>query len=456
MTKTAAELDTAAAVLDAVRSERHAADAAEARILALAVDWAAMHSVDSIEDAACDWYGNQPIPVAGEGAPLVAEFSIADFATALRLPTDVGKAYVGEALELRYRLPKTWQQVLDGKLPAWRARRIARATIGLTREAAAYVDSKVWFSAHTINPAALDRLVATAIAQFMPAEAEARQQAAAETRHFDIDTRHHDLNGLSGTATVHGTLDLADALDLETAIADVAGQLKNLGSEDSLDVRRAAAVGEIARRQLSLDLTGDSDGPGSSVEEVAQQPSRNQGRTADRSVVLHLHLSEEAIHGAGGVGRLDNVNLAVLEQQIRTWCGTAGQIVVKPVIDLATCAPVDRHDPPASMTDQVDLRDRHCAFPWCSRPARRCDRDHVVPYRPGDSTCACNLAPLCGRHHRLKTHGHWRYLALVPGTYLWTSPYGYQYLVDDTGTNDVSSERSRHGRCATYSTNEDP
>ncbi len=222
MTKTAPELDTAAAVLDFVRDRRAAADAAEADLLKAAVDWAAMHSTDSIYDAACDWYGDHPIPVAGPGAPLVAEFSIAEFATAIGLPTEVGKAYVGEALELRHRLPKTWAQVLDGKLPAWRARRIARATIGLSAEAAAYVDSKVWFCAHTIRTTALDRLIATAITQFMPAEAEARQQAAADGRHVDIDTRHHDLNGLSGTATLHGTLDLADALDLESAISQTA------------------------------------------------------------------------------------------------------------------------------------------------------------------------------------------------------------------------------------------
>ena len=88
----------------------------------------------------------------------------------------------------------------------------------------------------------------------MPAEADARQQAAADGRHFEIDTRLHDLNGLSGTAEVHGTLDLADALDLEAAVAGTAATLKDLGSEDSLDVRRAVAVGEIARRQLALDL----------------------------------------------------------------------------------------------------------------------------------------------------------------------------------------------------------
>jgi len=131
---------------------------------------------------------------------------------------------------------------------------------------------------------------------------------------------------------------------------------------------------------------------------------------------------------------------------------------VRPVIDLADCQPVDSHEIPARMAEQVDLRDRHCVFPWCSRPARSCDHDHVTPWKPdgaGGPTCPCNLAPLCRRHHRHKTHGKWRYLVLKPGTYLWTSPHGYHYLVDHHGTADVSPDRRpRHGRRASSSTNE--
>ena len=142
----------------------------------------------------------------------------------------------------------------------------------------------------------------------MPDEAEARRQAAADGRRFEIDPRHHELNGLSGTADVYGTLDLADALDLEAAVAGTAATLKDLGSQDSLDVRRAAAVGEIARRQLALDLSGDHDD---------ETGSASTTKPAGRAVVLNLHLSRAAVTGAGGIGHLDNLNLDVLEQQIR-------------------------------------------------------------------------------------------------------------------------------------------
>ena len=42
---------------------------------------------------------------------------------------------LGDALELRHRLPMTWDRIVKGDLAAWKARRIARQTTGLTREA---------------------------------------------------------------------------------------------------------------------------------------------------------------------------------------------------------------------------------------------------------------------------------------------------------------------------------
>ncbi|HET7072231.1 MAG TPA: hypothetical protein VFI40_15505 [Nocardioides sp.] len=76
------------------------------------------------------------------------------------------------------------------------------------------------------------------------------------------------------------------------------------------------------------------------------------------------------------------------------------------------------------------------------------DKRHVTvhdqrPRGQDGPTCSCNIAPLCRRHHRLKTHSPWSYLVLDPGTYLWTSPHGYQFLRDPVGTVDVSQDRPR-------------
>jgi len=456
VTASEGDLDYPAGVLAAVRVETAAAHRAEARKLQLAVDWAAMHSVDSIHDAATLWaprlgFEEDAVPVAGPGAPLVAEFSVAEFAAAAGLPTEVGRLFLGEALELRYRLPRVWKRAVAGELPAWRARRIARETICLSAEAAAYVDRHVGPVAHRIGPAQTERLVAEAIARHMPETAEETRRAAADGRHFDVD--HHQVS-FAGTSLIHGEVDLADALDLDAAVAVKADELKDLGCTESLDVRRSMAIGELARRQLALDLTTESTPDG-------QQPSRQPRRPgAGRKVVLYLHLHQSAIQGAGGaagecgrVGRVENTRSLVTVEQIRDWCGHPdAHVVVRPVIDLAEHVHVEAYEVPDRIAEPVALRDHACVFPWCTRPARRlapdrhgCDCDHVVPHGKGGATCTRQLAPLCRRHHRIKTHGGWGYTILEPGSYLWTSPHGYQYLRDHEGTLDVTGDRRPPG-----------
>src|SRR3954454_4614257 len=273
--------DTAAGVLEQARADRAVADAAEARLLAHACAWADLHPAESIHDAALlSRHGDQPLAVAGPGAPLVAEFCVAEFAAAVGLPTESGKAYLGEAVELRHRLPRIWARVMAGDLSAWRARRIARQTIALSPAAAGFVDAQVAGFAHRIRPYGVDRLVEEAIVRFMPEEARRRREAAADGRHVHVHT--HQVS-FEGTVWVEAEVDLADALDLDTALSAGAARLADLGSVASLEVRRSEALGEMARRQLSLDL------------DTTDTRTETPNPTPGRQVVLHVHLSENAI-----------------------------------------------------------------------------------------------------------------------------------------------------------------
>ncbi len=203
------------------------------------------------------------------------------------------------------------------------------------------------------------------------------------------------------------------------------------------------AAGELARRQLALDLTADDDGD-------SDQVSTCSTKTKPRQVVLYVHLSEAAITGTSvdGTGlelaRVENRRQVVTADQVRGWCANPDtHVVVKPVIDLAEHIATTAYEIPDRLAEQTDLRDHTCVFPWCTRPARRCDHDHLIPHDPdkpeAGPTCSSNIAALCRRHHRLKTHTTWSYTMLEPGTYLWRSPHGYQYLRDHEGTLDVST-----------------
>jgi hypothetical protein len=177
--------------------------------------------------------------------------------------------FLGESVELAYRLPKTYARVLAGDLVAWRGRRTARSTMTLSLEAVAFVDAQVAPFAHKLGPVAVERLIEEAMVRFDPETAEEKRLAAAEQRKFDIDLQHvtHD-----GVAWVGGCLDAADARDLEHAVRAGAADLAALGSTDSEDVRRSQAVGVLARRQLTLDLNP----PGETTVRA-------------RQVVIHVH-----------------------------------------------------------------------------------------------------------------------------------------------------------------------
>ena len=116
---------------------------------------------------------------------------------------------------------------------------------------------------------------------------------------------------------------------------------------------------------------------------------------------------------------------------------------MKPVIDLNEHIHVEGYEVPDRLREQVTLRDHTCVFPWCTRSARKTDADHVIPYAEGGTTRSDNIAPLCRRHHRLKTHSAWTYTMLEPGSFLWSSPHGYQFLRDHHGTLDVSRDQRR-------------
>src|SRR6187431_61492 len=340
-------LDSASAVLEQARADRAAADAAEARLLSHACAWADLHPAESIGDAVR--YGDTPVPVAGPGAPLVAEFAVAEFAAAVGLPTETGKAYLGEALELRHRLPHTWARVRAGDLPAWRARRIARATIALSLAAAGFVDDQVAGFAHRIRPSGVDRLVEEAVVRFMPDEARRRREAAADGRHAHVHT--HQVS-FEGTVWVEAEVDLADALDLDTALSEGAARLADLGSTASLDVRRSEALGQMARHQLTLDLDTSTD----TSTDTSAKPGAPSTSAPTRQVVLHVHLTEDAISAPGTqlhLARVANTRSFVDAEQVRTWCRAPGTTVtIKPVVDLAEHLRVDQYQVPDRMVAQ--------------------------------------------------------------------------------------------------------
>ncbi|GAA4685714.1 HNH endonuclease signature motif containing protein [Nocardioides nanhaiensis] len=369
------------------------------------------------------------LSVAGTGAPVVSEFAVVELASTLGMGTDAGLTLVGRVLELKYRLPRLYRRVEELQVPVWKAFELADLTQSLPYEAAGHVDRQVEAAAGKIGKRQMERLVAETQARFDPDAAAEAAEKKRERRFFDVgESRRTEsiagtLESLAGTVEVTGCLDAADAADLEAAIRHTARALGKAGCEDSLDVRRAAAVGELARNQLALDLeTGE-----------VQEPLPQHGR----AVELVVHLSDEAFTAAGFmVGRLESTQTPVSADVIRAWCSTAAKITIRPVIDLNGAVHVEQYEVPDRIKQRSRWTDPRCVYPHCNRPGDRCDCDHLKPYEQGGATCTCNLAPLCRRHHRFKTHGAVTYRRLGPGAYEWEFQTGMTIVRDHLGTHE--------------------
>src|SRR5699024_6222387 len=395
---------------------------------------------------------------------MVSDMALVDLAATLSRSVVSATRLVGGITELAYRLPRIWARVRAGEVPQWRALRVAERTIVLPWEGAAHVDAELVSVMKSCSWAQVDRCVQAALERD-PAKEEPTH---ADDRFLSVFTgdagtdqlrRHPDSTGI-GLIGVEGVLDTTDALDLEHAIRRLAQELAAAGSEEPLRVRRAKAVGLLARGEVPLP---DEPGARESLSRSAQSAqghgeSRGAGGAGGaggtggaggmggargaaggangrgRAVTLVLHLSEAGLADGDGVGRCENTNAPVSVEQIKQWCGGA-RVTVRPVLDLADHLPVGRYEIPDRLRQQVHWRDPQCVFPHCGTPARSCDLDHIIPHAAGGPTCACNLAPLCRRHHRTKTATRWNYTMLSPGTYYWRSRSGTEYVVGQHGTH---------------------
>ncbi|KRF35406.1 hypothetical protein ASG94_15035 [Nocardioides sp. Soil805] len=281
----------------------------------------------------------------------------------------------------------------------------------------------------------------------MPDQVADALEKSADKRHVTFDTQQASYDGTMG---LEASLEIPDALALAAAVQSGAEHLARLGSTDNVDGRRATALGDLARHQLTIGFDdnprADGDAPtGSACDSAPATPATPSAPVTQ--VVLHAHLSADAITHHDQeirealVGRIEQAGRRVLSvEQIRAWCGRPDvAVVVKPVIDLRERLECRGYEPTEKIREHVIARDGTCVFPWCGRNARRCDLDHIVPYDHdhsdhGGQTSTDNLAALCRRHHRLKTHGRWRYEMGEPGVFTWTSPLGFTYLRDHTGS----------------------
>ena len=164
---------------------------------------------------------------------------------------------------------------------------------------------------------------------------------------------------------------------------------------------------------------------------------RGRGAKA-RQAIVHVHLHQAALEGAGGMARVEEVG-PVLAEGLTQLLGHA-RVTLAPDIDLATDVSVNGYEHPQAVRDRTHLRCVGDVFPHAANISRRTDLDHPTPYDPTGApgqTGDHNAAPLGRRHHRAKTRLACRCEQLGLARYLWRSPHGLDRLVDSTGTHQL-------------------
>jgi hypothetical protein len=422
------ELD-AAGTLAAAEANEHAMITAEVRQLQIAAHWADLHPGDAV--TASRLPGTEhPIRLGGDGTPTVGGFAAAELGCALRMSDGSAARMIGDALDLRHRLPLIWAAVQAGQVPAYQARVIAKATRHLTIEQAGWVDQKLAPALGALPWGRVQTLLDAAIIEADPDGAEQQAADAVRERFVRLGRKsEHGLKLIIARATA------GDAIWFKATIDRIAEILGKQGDTDPVEVRRSKAIGVLAQPALALQLLcqhqdDDWDGPAEPSDDAEEPPEDEFGfddaqsdadhtaaqadadltaaqatpdplpdpqvggehqslqilpppfgpQRARPRAVIYVHLSAEALTAGAGIARVENVG-PILLSRLRLLLGEHCTINLKPVIDLpAGHTPIDAYEIPASLREQLQLRYPRCVPVRRRRqPIHRCGPHDSIP-----------------------------------------------------------------------------
>ncbi|MDX6283633.1 MAG: hypothetical protein QOH03_4704 [Kribbellaceae bacterium] len=157
--------------------------------------------------------------------------------------------------------------------------------------------------------------------------------------------------------------------------------------------------------------------------------------------MLYVHVTDETLLSGEGIVRVEDHG-AFIAAQLKELLGHS-QVVLKPVIDLNERIDVNAYEIPARIRERVRLAQPTERFPYgTAETSPRTDLDHIQPYDPHGppgQTSTTNLTPATRYHHRVKTHGRgWRARPADQGALHWTTPNGFTFQVDHTGTHRLT------------------
>ncbi|GGF31432.1 HNH endonuclease signature motif containing protein [Subtercola lobariae] len=334
------------------------------------------------------------------------------------------------------------------------AEKIVQRGLPLPAELIADYEARIVPVAERVSVQRLDREARGAVEVAQPSTAVQRHLAAAANRRIDLEA------GADGMAYLTHYLPAVEAMAIYTRATELARSLKNAGDPRTLTQLRADAL-------TDLMLNGETSIPGATrgirphvrvtvpaLTLLGGGSEGYPGHSGDRGQSSHTGRSNHTGqsdgpgrskhtggfgHSAGGSANLEGYGpidrLTALELT-RSAPGFL-RVLTDPVTGVALSYGRERYRPPADLDELIRLTHAECTFPLSCAPSSGAELDHTTAWEDDGHTAFGNLAPLCSSHHKVKHHTEWK-IEQHPGadgrpsSIVWTSPAGFEYVVDPT------------------------
>ena len=297
---------------------------------------------------------------------------------------------VGEALD---RMPRSTEAVIEGEIGFAHMTVMARTAEALGDR----FDEKALIEKARDNSPGKFHYLCTHYRHAADPRRYAEEQAElVQNRRLKLST------WMDGTVLVSGQFDPEGGAVLLTALKPLA---RKSGAHDDRDLeqRMADAAVELATHSLDEGLI----------------PQRGTQRTH-----LIVTATLETLQGLPGAAAADmELSLPISSKTVeRLACDASITRIIlgsdSMVIDVGRA----KRTIQGPARKALNVRDEHCIWTGCERPASWCSGHHLVHWLHGGTNEAPNLALLCARHHWMVHEGGWQLVRGEDGRFLTVPP----------------------------------
>jgi hypothetical protein len=349
---------------------------------------------------------------------------VLDAAVILKISEGATQILFHQCRLLEEHLPATFTALQEGAISFRHATVIAEEADSLPVEARTAFDADMAPRARQMTAVQLGRKARAVREKMHPESIRERHVRAAADRRVCVEPAR------DGMARLELLMPAPEAFGIFNRLDDTAQALAGPAEPRTLDQLRADVATDLLlngqHRTTEPTSTNPTHAgpihadPDNSTDSTHQFP---QGIVPTVMVVVPvltlLGLSEEPAT-LEGYGPIDAETARELAGNAKSWF----RILTHPETGTVLSVGQTSYKVPEAMRRYLQYRDGTCRAWGCNRQARNCDLDHTVEWHNGGHTAVDNLAHLCERHHKLKTHTGWDVEQVGDGRLQWTSPLG--------------------------------